>query len=137
MAWEGHRSDRRRFQRNSHVAPATNRMRRSLSHQSQLRMFEFAHFQNQYSPAIRIPMSAHPYAAAPPNPALVYDMADAYQQTSALKAAIDLDLRSPRPRLTVGSSRGLARQATLKGYLRRFAFAPCKIALRAFSGGNL
>ena len=37
-------------------------------------------------------MSAHPHASAPPNPGIIFDMANAYQQTAALKAAIDLDI---------------------------------------------
>jgi SAM-dependent methyltransferase len=36
-------------------------------------------------------MSAHS-TAAPPNPGLVFDMAQAYQKTAALKAAIELDI---------------------------------------------
>jgi SAM-dependent methyltransferase len=37
-------------------------------------------------------MSTHPSAASAPNPGLVFDMAQAHQQTAALKAAIELDI---------------------------------------------
>jgi SAM-dependent methyltransferase len=37
-------------------------------------------------------MSAHPSAVPAPNPGLVFDMASAYQNTAALKAAIELDI---------------------------------------------